>query len=655
MNDFKVILEAMIDKSSLTTVQKQMAKERLKINVDISVDDFTKNRAKLETDFQKLGEKINTILGKALDDPIGTQWAKDFYKEVTSVAEKSAKTISKQLSELDKIQKLSNGGIKNDYVTQIAQLESKFRNLGLSQDDVSKKTSSVSTAFEKLRARINQPFNESNYQEIVNLNNNLQKELIESSNECARLQTSFKGFATEQQRLSLANTIEAWNQKNTAATRDVVDANQRYILSLRDLSNEMLRVDFDRINTGFKQNENSMRALHRLGKSLKEQFKQAYESFTIWLSASSAIMKVISETREAFTELREINTLLTEISKANDKLTKEQLAQIGNNSFDVASKYGKSASDFLSGVQEASRAGYENAEAMAELSTAAQGAGDMTSEVANQFIIATDKAYKFNGSVTELTKVLDGVNYITNHNAVNMTELSEAMTIVGSTAASFGVETNELTAALGTMAATTQQSGSEVARAFRAILLNIRQVSDEEEGIDAEGLTKYEKACNALGVSLKETRNGVLQTRDAMDVLKDLSVEYNKLEENDLRRTELLNSVGGKLRATQLDALLRQWSMYEEMLQQFEDGNGSMQKEAEKTANSWEGVANKVSNTWNDTVENIANSDAIITALNGFNGLLQIVNKVTDALGSLGTIGLGAGIFAGFKNAGICV
>lgn len=140
-----------------------------------------------------------------------------------------------------------------------------------------------------------------------------------------------------------------------------------------------------------------------------------------------------------------------------------------------------------------------------------------------------------------------------------------------------------------------------------------------------------------------------------MDVLKELSVEYNKLEENDLRRTELLNSVGGKLRATQLDALLRQWSMYEEMLQQFEDGNGSMQKEAEKTANSWEGVATKVSNTWNDTVENVANSDAIITILNGFNDLLQIVNKVTDALGSFGTIGLGAGVIAGFKNAGICV
>ena len=130
------------------------------------------------------------------------------------------------------------------------------------------------------------------------------------------------------------------------------------------------------------------------------------------------------------------------------------------------------------------------------------------------------------------------------------------------------------------MAATTQQSGSEVARAFRAILLNIRQVSDEEESIDAEGLTKYEKACNALGVSLKEVKDGVLQLRDPMQVLKELSIEYNKLSETDLKRTNLLNSVGGKLRSTQLDALLRQWSMYEEMLQQYETGSGSMAREA---------------------------------------------------------------------------
>lgn len=567
-------------------------------------------------------------------------------------AKKEDVALSKQIADINKIQSLSNGGVKNDYATQIAQLEGNFRKLGLSKDEVSQKVSKVSTAFGELKTRVNQPFDESNYQEIINLNDVLQRELIESSNEYTKLQASFKGFATEQQRLSLANTIEAWNQKNTAATREVVDENQRYILSLRDLSTEMRKVDFDRINTGFKQNENAMRAMNRLGKSLKDQFKQAYESFTMWLSASTLVMKVISETKQAMTELKEVNTLLTEISKANDKLTKEQLTQIADDGFDTASKYGKKVTDYLSGVQEASRAGYENAEAIAELSVAIQGAGDVTEDVANSYVIATDKAYKLGGSVEALTEVFDGTNKITNLNAVNMSELAEAMTIVGSTAASFGVEVDETTAAIATMSAVTQQSGSEVARAFRAILLNIRQVSDEEEGIDAEGLTKYEKACNALGVSLKETKNGVLETRDAMDVLKELSEEYVKLDENDLRRTELLNSVGGKLRATQLDALLRNFDTYETMLQQYADGTGSMAREAEKTANSWEGSLNRLENIWTDTVENVANSDAIITVINGFNGLLSIVNEVTSALGSLGTIGLGAGIFAGFKNVG---
>ena len=361
-------------------------------------------------------------------------------------------------------------------------------------------------------------------------------------------------------------------------------------------------------------------------------------------------MLLISKAKNAITELKDVNTLLTEISKANDKLSKSDLTNIGNNSFDVASKYGKKSTDYLSGVQEASRAGYENAEGIAELSVAAQGAGDMTAELANQMIIATDKAYKLNGSVTDLTKVLDGMNYITNHNAVNMTELSESMSIVGSTAAFFGVDVDETTAALGTMIATTQQSGSEVARAFKAILLNIRQVSDEEEGIDADGLTKYEAACNALNVKLKETKDGVLSLRDPMEVLKELSVEYNKLEETDIRRTNLLSSVGGKLRATQLDALLRQWSIYEAMLQQYADGAGSMAVEAEKTANSWEGSMNRLSNTWSATVDNIADSDAIITIINVLNTLLSAVNSLTEAFGTLGTIGIGAGLSAFVKN-----
>ncbi len=561
--------------------------------------------------------------------------------------------ISEQLSsKANKIQLLSNGGIKNDYSTQISKLEGNFRALGLTQDQITEKMKNVTSSFDVLKAKINQPFDESNYQEIIALNNKLQTELAETENEYTRLHATAKGYVSMQQRLSKANEIEAWNQKNTAATIEVRSANDAYIASLRDLNSQMTKMQFNKIVNGFKESENSMRLLGKLGLSLRNQMTQAMSSFSTWLSASTLVMTLISKTRNAVSELKNVNTLLTEISKTNHSLTPTDLGEIGDRGFNIASKYGKAVTDYLTGVQDMSRAGYQNSEAMAEVSTAAQGAGDMTAEIANKMVIATDKAYKLGGSVEELTRILDGVNWICDNNAVNMSELSEGMSIVGSTAASLGVDVDELTATLGTMAASTQQSGSEVARAFKAILLNIRQVSDEEEGIDTEGLTKYEKACNALGVSLKETKNGVLQTRDAMEVLKELSEEYNKLDENDIRRTDLLNSVGGKLRSTQLDALLRQWDMYENMLNQFSEGSGTMAAEAEKTANSWEGSLKRLHNTWVDTVGNIVNSDFVITITNGFNGLLSVINNVTSKLGSLGTIGLGAGIFAGVKNIG---
>lgn len=403
---------------------------------------------------------------------------------------------------------------------------------------------------------------------------------------------------------------------------------------------------------GFKRSENSMQATGRLAAFFKEQLSKAAESFTKWFSVGSGVMFLVSKTKESISELKEINTLLTEISKENHKLSKSDLSKIRNDSFEIASKYGKTAPDYLAGVQEASRAGYENAMGIAELSVAAQCAGDMTAELANQYIIATDKAYNLGGSVEKLTEVLDGSNYITSHNAVNMTELAEGMSIAGSQAASLGVNVDEATAVLGTMIAATQQSGSEMARAFKAILLNIQQVTDEEEGVDAEGLTKYEEACKALNVSLKETKNGITSLRNPMEVLKDLADEYSKLDSGDIRRTNLLSSVGGKPRAAALNAILENYDMYSKMLDEYAQGTGSMAAEAEKTANSWEGSMNRLSNTWTDAIKNIANSDTIIAVINSLNGLVGIINGITEKLGSFRSIGLGIGLFAGVKNIG---
>lgn len=591
---------------------------------------------KIQQMFSSLS-KVNTQVGL-------TTWRAELkgVKAETDEVLKSVQKLSSTSIPQAKYTKLLNGGYDYD----LNKLVSDFQKINAYSDETQSKITSLKTTLANMQNMSGS--------ELVSTFNNFETEVGKLKVQLDQAKLSYDKFAqpvSDEKVTSLLLKIQDFLNKNTSITKE---ARTQLELYMKELSNGNVALSrWNQINQSLKETESHMRGLGRLGLAFKDQWKQAVSSFSTWLSASTAVMKVISETREAISELKDVNTYITEISKTNWDLNKNDLSQIAKSSFDIASKYGKSATNYLSGVQDMSRAGYKNAESMAELSVAAQGAGDMTDEIANKMIIATDKAYKLNGSIEELTKIMDGVNWVCDNNATNMSELSEGMSIVGSTAASTGVDVDELTAALGTMAATTQQSGSEVARAFKAILLNIKQVSDEEEGIDAEGLTKYEKACNALGVSLKETKDGILQTRDAMEVLEGLSESYNKLDPNDIKRVDLLNSVGGKLRATQLDALLTHFEdTYKPMLEQFINGQGTMEKEAEKTSKSWEGSLNRFKNTWTSTIDNIANSDAIINSINSLNNLLSIVNKLTDALGSFGSIGLGIGLIQSINGRG---
>lgn len=369
---------------------------------------------------------------------------------------------------------------------------------------------------------------------------------------------------------------------------------------------------------------------------------------------SIANTTVGSEVKQTISDLKEIDTYLTEISKANSSMSKSELSRIGDNSFEVASKYGKTVTDYLAGIQEMSRAGYENADRMAELSAAIQGAGSITAELANKYLIATDRAFQMNGSIKTLTQTLDGATNITNKNTVNMADLAEGISVVGSQAASSQMEINEVTAAIGTLIAVTHESGSEMGNAFQGILMNLQQVTGDVDGaeIDAESLAKYKDACAQLGVSLSEVKDGAVSLKEPMQILKELSEEYTKLDATDSRRTDLLSAVGGNDRGEALNALLENYNLYEKMLQDYANGNGSMAEQAQKTANSWEGSMNLLSNTWRNTIGNIANSDGVIQGVNALNGLLEVINNITSALGPLGSIGLGAGLFAGIKNVG---
>ena len=363
---------------------------------------------------------------------------------------------------------------------------------------------------------------------------------------------------------------------------------------------------------------------------------------------------LLSEASETLYDLKEINTLLTEISQANTSLTKSALAKLKDHSFSIASQYGKTAVDYLSGVQAALQAGYtsENAAAIAELSLALQSVSGMTAEFANQSLFAADEAYHLGGSVEKLTEILDGCYQIASHNPVSMEELAQGMSLAGTQAASLGVKANETTAILSAIISAAGQSGAKAASAWNTILLYLRQIIREEQGVSAESLIRYQEACSALHVSLQETKKGIVSLRAPMEILRDLSKEYSNLALGDPRKTNLLQAFPDPSLAEAFQAVLENYDVYEKMLAQYAQGTGSLAAGAGQTADSWEGALNRLSNTWTSTIDKMADSDAVLSIVNMLNSLLSAGEQFTGWLGTLGTLAAGAGLFAGLKNVG---
>lgn len=430
-------------------------------------------------------------------------------------------------------------------------------------------------------------------------------------------------------------------QQTANAQKKVADQTQQTGAAYKSMGNAA--------SNTIKRVETEQSNMEKQSKSLFASLKDGMSFLNYWTSPMFLMVQAITKVKQAFTELKSVNTIMTEISKVSE-MTSNELKKLGDSAFEAASKYGKKASDYLTGIQEFSRAGFrgKDAENMAELSVLTQAAGDIEADLSDQYLISTDAAYKLNGEASKLNEILDGQNYIANNNATSMEHLARATKVAASQAASSGVAVEELSAAIGTMVAVTQDSGDVAGRAFKAILMNLQQVTgelDDGEVIDEESLTKYEKACNDLGVSLKEVKNGVVSLREPMQVLKELSEAYTSLDKMDARRANLISAIGGKHRGNQLNALLENWQIYEKMLVDYSNGSGSAMNEAMKSANNWEGSLNRLHNTWVKTVQNIADSDAIITVINGTNSLLDVLDKLTSKLGSIGTIGLGAFAF----------
>lgn len=223
-----------------------------------------------------------------------------------------------------------------------------------------------------------------------------------------------------------------------------------------------------------------------------------------------------------------------------------------------------------------------------------------------------------------------------------MTDMAEATSKAASMAAQTGVQVDELSALIGTAVARTKQSGDTIGTALKSLLVNLQDTSNK----------KIVSTFEELGISQTKLVNGSKQLKTPIELLKELSKAYNSLPEGSTQKADVLRNIGNKRQANVLAAILGGMGNgeYDKMLQDYSKGGGSAAKEAEKSANNWEGSLNRLSNSWTKFIGNFVNSSQITGVVNGVNTLVTALDNLVNTLTPIGTIGAGVGIYKLFEN-----
>ena len=437
------------------------------------------------------------------------------------------------------------------------------------------------------------------------------------------------------------NTYKTGINETTQDTQKLNKATGDMVTVSRKVTTDLTKGQKDATNAA-RAHTDEIKKQGLLYKTLGTSLSNFITRIVAYRAIYGAVQKITQGFTEALKAMKAVDDELVTVRKVTG-FSDERIESIKNLSYSTASKYGAEASDYLSAVAAFSRAGYkELATELAELSLKTQIVGDTTQDVANQFLISVDAAYKYKGSVEALSKVLDGANEIDNKYATTIEKIAEGMGIVAPVAAQMHVSIEELTAALGTITAVTQRSGSESARALRALFLNIvgDTKTEIEEGVtwttgEIAGLQDVIKTYAKDAYLAAQATGGIIDPMRAMEGLSK-SLKDGLLTEAELM--EMVSDIGGKLRTSQLLALINNWDMYESMLNDYKNAYGSADKEIENAMDSWSRKSAVLKNTWTEFLQKTIKTEQIKKFLDFLSTAIRHTDSLRGVLIRLGLV-----------------
>ena len=352
---------------------------------------------------------------------------------------------------------------------------------------------------------------------------------------------------------------------------------------------------------------------------------------------------------KAITAVKDYDAAMTNMQMATG-ISNTQAQELMNTYSDMGKQLKVTGVDVATSATEWMKQGktIEESNKLAQDSIVLSKIGNLSSDDATRTITAAMKSYDLNES--QVMDFVDQISAIDMASATDVGGLADAFNEVAANANQAGISTKQLLSYAAVIGETTQEGMSSVGTSLNSIFsrmgnIKLSRLKDYQNG--GEDLSNVETVLRGVGISLRDTDG---EFRNFGDVLDETAGRWSEF--GTVQQRAVAQAFSGTNHMNDFMVLMQQYSKAQEYMQIADDASGTSMEKYSAYTDSLEGKLEGLKSTFESLSSTVLDSDALKGFVSGGTEVLGLIDKLTNSLGVMGTVAVGAGIFQGKNNSG---
>ena len=633
MNDFKILLQAVLDSNSIgqsdiNKIQKVIDKYHLNLTADL-------DKATILSEIKKIVPQLEAELKKmtGVDIQINDQALLKAFNQIEKQAESTAQ-------KLNKIQHLSDTG---HFARQVSDISVEYNKLSSVTDDLEKDFTRLNKLQEILK---NPQVDDSNYREFNTLIEKLKNNMHVLANEQKQAGSyDLSSLADPKKITALSEDVLKFMQSNTKMSRQYKKDFSGIFDKLQQDSN-LTKKEIIELEREIKKLKLSVRNADQMGFSFVDKMKNAFVKFSEWGFATGLVSDLWQGITRVFDASVKLSGSVTDLTIATD-LNKNQIESLTESYSELGDEINATLTDVIESGTEWIKQGQSIADTETLITNAMILAkiAKLSSADATKYLTSAMKGYQV--SVEGTLGVVDKLSAVDMASATDVGGLAEGMSQVASSADLAGVSMDKLLGYLATIGEVTQSGMSEVGTTLNAVFsrmgnIKLSRLKDYETG---EDLSNVETVLRGVGLSLRDSNDSF---REFDEVLDETASKWDSYSETQQRA--IASAFAGTHHLNEFIVLMEN---YDNALKYTEISAESSGEAMQKFSEYQDSVAAHT-DLFEKAIEDLANTAIDSGLVNWFIDLgttgVKALDWIIDKIGVLTPLLGGVGIGAFVKN-----